>query len=124
ISLADFNSIVNDLSSNGCNFKIKKLLLKGEKLKERGILGNKILLKTLIDNLLTNAHKYGFENKTLGNEVVLELTEVDGFLSMEVRNNGKPFPKNFDREKFITKYSTADSKSGSGLGGYDIHRIA
>ena len=41
-----------------------------------------------------------------------------------MRNNGKPFPKNFDREKFITKYSTADSDSGTGLGGYDIHRIA
>jgi len=43
---------------------------------------------------------------------------------MEVRNNGKPFPKNFDREKFITKYSTADTNSGSGIGGYDINRIA
>jgi type I restriction enzyme M protein len=43
---------------------------------------------------------------------------------MEISNNGKPFPTNFDREKFITKYSTADSNNGSGLGGYDIHRIA
>ena len=59
-----------------------------------------------------------------GNEVVVELTEVDDILSMEVKNNGKPFPKNFDREKFITKYSTADSAAGTGLGGYDIHRIA
>jgi type I restriction enzyme M protein len=52
------------------------------------------------------------------------LTEVEDILSVDVRNNGKPFPKNFDREKFITKYSTADTSSGSGLGGYDIHRIA
>ena len=43
---------------------------------------------------------------------------------MDVRNNGLPFPKNFDREKFITKYSTADNTNGSGLGGYDINRIA
>lgn len=124
ISLSDINSLINELSSNGFNFKIKKLLVKGEKLKERGIQGNKTLLKTLIDNLLTNANKYGFDKKALGNEVVFELKEVDDFVSMEVRNNGKPFPKNFDRDKFITKYSTADSKSGSGLGGYDIHRIA
>ncbi len=124
ISLSDINSLINELSSNSFNFKIKKLLLKGEKLKERGVQGNKTLLKTLIDNLLTNANKYGFEKKDAGNEVVFELKEVDNFLSFEVRNNGNPFPKNFNRDKFITKYSTADSKSGSGLGGYDIHRIA
>ena len=124
ISLSEINTLFNEFSSNGFNFKIKKLLLKGEKLKVRGIQGNRILLKTLIDNLLTNAHKYGFPQKAAGNEVVFELKEIDDFLSIEVRNNGKPFPRNFDRDKFITKYSTADSKSGSGLGGYDIHRIA
>jgi type I restriction enzyme M protein len=124
IPLSDVNGLINELSSNGFKFKIKKLLLKGEKLKERGIEGNKTLLKTLVDNLLTNANKYGFNKKATGNEVVFELKEIDDFLSIEVRNNGKPFPKNFDREKFITKYSTADTNSGTGLGGYDIHRIA
>ncbi|MBU1009690.1 MAG: N-6 DNA methylase [Bacteroidetes bacterium] len=124
IPLSDINSIINELSNNGFNFKIKKLLLKGEKLKERGIYANKTLFKTLLDNILTNANKYAFDKKATGNEVVIELTEVDDSLSMEIRNNGKPFPRNFDREKFITKYSTADSSNGSGLGGYDIHRIA
>jgi len=124
IPLSDINSIINELSNNGFNFKIKKLLLKGEKLKERGINANKTLFKTLLDNILTNANKYAFDKKAMGNEVVIELTEVDDSLSMEIRNSGKPFPKNFDREKFITKYSTADSSNGSGLGGYDIHRIA
>lgn len=124
IPLSDINSIINELSNNGFNFKIKKLSLKGEKLKERGIYANKTLFKTLLDNILTNANKYAFDKKATGNEVVIELTEVDDSLSMEIRNNGKPFPKNFDREKFITKYSTADSSNGSGLGGYDIHRIA
>lgn len=124
IPLSDINSIINELSNNGFNFKIKKLLLKGEKLKERGIYANKTLFKTLLDNILTNANKYAFDKKATGNEVVIELTEVDDSLAMEIRNNGKPFPKNFDREKFIAKYSTADSSNGSGLGGYDIHRIA
>lgn len=124
IPLSDINGIINELSNNGFNFKIKKLLLKGEKLKERGIYSNKTLLKTLLDNILTNANKYAFDKKAIGNEVVIELTEVDDSFAMEIRNNGKPFPKNFDREKFITKYSTADSINGKGLGGYDIHRIA
>jgi len=124
IPLADINNIINELSSNGFNFKIKKLLIKGEKLKERGIYGNRTLFKTLLDNLLTNASKYGFNKKEAGNVVVIELTELEDMLLVEVRNNGKPFHKNFDREKFITKYSTADTSSGKGLGGYDIHRIA
>uniref|UniRef100_UPI0040484A43 N-6 DNA methylase n=1 Tax=Algoriphagus sp. TaxID=1872435 RepID=UPI0040484A43 len=124
IPLSDLNSLINELSNNGFKFKIKKLLLIGEKLKERGIEGNKILFKILIDNLLTNANKYGFDKISTGNEVVFEIKEIDDFVFVEVRNNGKPFPKNFGREKFITKYSTADSESGTGLGGYDIHRIA
>lgn len=124
ISLSDINSLIKELSNNGFNFKIKKLPLKSEKLKDRGISANRILFKTLLDNILTNANKYAFSKRESGNEVVVELTEVDDILSMEVKNNGKPFPKNFDREKFITKYSTADYTAGSGLGGYDIHRIA
>jgi type I restriction enzyme M protein len=124
IPLSDINSIINELSNNGFNFKIKKLLLKGEKLKKKGVNANKTLFKTLLDNILTNANKYAFDKKATGNEVIIELTEIDDSLSIEIRNNGKPFPKNFDREKFITKYSTADSSNGSGLGGYDIHRIA
>ena len=124
IPLSDINSLINELSNNGFNFKIKKLLLKSERLKDRGISANRILFKTLLDNILTNANKYAFNKREAGNVVVLELAEVDNILSVEVKNNGMSFPKNFDREKFITKYSTADSASGSGLGGYDIHRIA
>jgi type I restriction enzyme M protein len=124
IPLSDINSLINNLSNNGFTFKIKKLLLQGEKLNERGIHANKTLFKTLLDNILTNANKYAFDKSAAGNEVVIELTEVDDSLSMEIKNNGKHFPKNFDREKFITKYSTADLTNGSGLGGYDIHRIA
>ncbi len=124
IPLADINNTIHELSNHSFNFKIKKLLIKGEKLKERGIYGNRVLFKTLLDNLLTNADKYGFDKKEIGNEVVIELTVVEDILSLEVKNNGKPFPKNYDKDKFITKYSTADISSGSGLGGYDINRIA
>lgn len=124
IPISDINKVVNELSSNSYNFRIIKQPLKGANLQTRGVYGNKVLLKTLIDNILTNAHKYGFESKEKGNQVVIELSEVDDALVLEFRNNGNSFPKNYDREKFITKYSTADSVNGSGLGGYDIHRIA
>lgn len=124
VSLAEINSIVKELSSNGFNFKIKKNPFKGELLKSRGVECNITLLKILIDNLFTNANKHAFSKEKSNNEVVIELSEVKGFLELEIRNNGNPFPKNIDKEKFITKYSTSNSKEGSGLGGYDINRIA
>ena len=124
ISLTEINSIVNGLSNNGFNFKIKKLLVEGNGMKEKGISGNAMLLRTLFDNLLTNANKHGFTENLHSNELVIELTEMGDNLLVEVKNNGKPFPKNFDRDKFISKYSTQDTNAGSGLGGYDIQRIA
>ena len=124
ISFAEINSMVNEISSNGYNFKIKKYLFKGEKTRNLGINGNITLLKILIENILTNAKKHGFLRDEPKNEVVIELKEVDDNLILEIKNNGKPFQKNFDKEKFISKYSTANPENGSGLGGYDINRIA
>jgi type I restriction enzyme M protein len=124
VSLSDINALVNEITHNGFKFKIKKLPLKGEKLKERGIECNPTLLRTLIDNILTNANKHGYAKKDISNEVVIELTVVDEQLILEIKNNGKSFPKNFDKEKFISKYSTANPDAGSGLGGYDVNRIA
>ncbi|WP_282773594.1 N-6 DNA methylase [Phaeodactylibacter xiamenensis] len=124
ISLAEINEIVNRVSANGLSFSLTKSLAESERLNDRGIKVNATLFKTLIDNILTNADKHGFEKTSPSNEVVIELTEVDNFLLFEIKNNGKPFPKNFDKEKFISRYSTANPKKGSGLGGYDIHRIA
>ena len=124
ISLSEINSFVKEVSNNKQKFKIKKLPVESEKLNDRGIQINPTLFKTLIDNIITNANKHGFEKKEASNEVVIELNEVDDFLVMEIKNNGKSFPKNFNKEKFIRKYSTSNPKKGSGLGGYDIHRIA
>ncbi len=124
IPLTEVNSIFNEISNNEFKFSIKKQLLKVDEKKTRGILINKVLFKTLLDNLLTNANKYGFKEKEKGNHVMMELSEIENQLIVEIRNNGLPFPNNFDREKFIMKYSTADSINGSGLGGYDINRIA
>ncbi len=124
ISLADINDKVSEISDIMFKFKLNKLLITGEKLNERGISGNMTKLETLFQSLLTNADKHGFDKKLDGNEVVIELTEVEEILFIEVRNNGKPFPKNYDRDQFITKYSTNDQSRGMGMGGHIIHKIA
>lgn len=124
VPLSEINSIFKTISSNEFRFSIQKQLLKVEEMKTRGVNINKVLFKVLIDNLLTNANKYGFKDENKGNHVMIELSEIDSHLIVDIRNNGLPFPQNFNREKFITKYSTADTTNGSGLGGYDINRIA
>ncbi|MFV8356853.1 ATP-binding protein [Flavobacterium sp. XS1P32] len=85
---------------------------------------NIILLKILFDNILTNAHKYGFDAIEETNTVMIELAIVENQLEIAIKNNGKPFPNNFDKEKFISKFSSTNNQKGTGIGGYDINRIA
>lgn len=124
IPLSEINQIIENVSSNEFNFSIQKQPLEADEMDKRGIYINDILLKTLIDNVLTNANKHGFKDNKDENLVVILLEKDDNQLIVEIKNNGIPFPKNFDKEKFITKYKTADQSNGSGLGGYDINRIA
>lgn len=124
ISLFELNDIVRNISENGYKFKVDPDLLEGNSLITRGVNCNIILLKTLLDNLLTNANKHAFNLKSKGNLVSLKLDIIDDNLILELKDNGKGFPKNYNKEKFITKYSTANPENGSGLGGYDINRIA
>lgn len=124
ISLYEINKIILDQPDSDFNFTLKKYIIKGDKLKERGIDSNLTLLKVLLDNVLSNANKHGFEDKIKTNEVVIDLKVIEDNLIIEIKNNGRPFPKNFDKNKFSIKHSTAGSDKGSGLGGYDINRIA
>ena len=128
ISLSEIEDLINNVSSSGFNFKIKKVLLidktNKEKLKSRGIKANKELFMILIDSILTNAHRHAFDDSSKANKVVFELKEANDFLLLQISNNGKPFPRNYNKKKFIAKYSTADFKRGVGMGGYDIDRIA
>lgn len=91
-----------------------------------GIRINLSLVKILFDNIFSNAHKYAFEKKqfSLDQKVIIELGITEEGFFINILNNGKPFPKNMNKEKFITKYKTSDRSSGTGLGGYDINRIA
>lgn len=124
IPLTKINEIASEISTNGFKFELRRNLLEGEGLTERGINSNAVLFKTLIDNILTNSNKHGFIEESNSNKVSIEFSEQEGNLLMVIKNNGLPFPSNFDRDKFIQKFSTANKDIGSGIGGYDINRIA
>jgi type I restriction enzyme M protein len=124
VPLNQLNQFITGLNNNGFKFSLKKELLTSPNLSARGIDCNMTLLKVLFDNILTNANKYGFDHKSQSNLVVIELIEEGEKLLLRIRNNGKPFPKNFTKEKFVAKFTTAHPDRGTGLGGYDINRIA
>jgi type I restriction enzyme M protein len=126
ILIKDIQSQINQVKANTYNFSLEVLPIRAEDkaiLRSEVVL-NKSLLKSLLDNVLSNASKHGFENGLENNQVIIDLSIINDDLVIEIKNNGKPFPNNFDKDKFIAKYSTANPEKGTGLGGYDINRIA
>lgn len=123
INLQDLEKLITKVNSASYNYRLIIQPLKSYNKAEQGIISNNTLLKILLDNILMNAQKHGFESKKQSNEVVIDLSVLEDNLKIDIKNNGKKFPKGFDKEKFIAKYSTANPNSGTGIGGYDINRI-
>lgn len=123
INLQDLEKFVSKVKSTSSDYSLIIQPLKIYNKAEQGITSNNTLLKILLDNILLNAQKHGFDSKKESNEVVLDLSVLDEDLILDIKNNGKKFPKGFDKEKFIAKYSTANPNNGTGIGGYDINRI-
>ncbi|QKJ63325.1 N-6 DNA methylase [Flavobacterium sp. M31R6] len=124
ISLFEINKFINGLSDNGFNFKIRPKPLSEVDTIEKYFECNLTLLKILFDNIFTNANKYAFDSFEETNEVVIELALIGNQLEVSIKNNGRPFPKKYSKEKFISKFSTNNTNKGKGIGGYDINRIA
>jgi type I restriction enzyme M protein len=90
----------------------------------KAILANITLLKIFMENIISNANKYAFNEFSIKNEFIIELKVTEDTMQLEIKNNGNPFPENFNKKKFIAKFSTSNPDKGTGLGGYDINRIA
>ncbi|PXX30404.1 N-6 DNA methylase [Arenibacter sp. ARW7G5Y1] len=123
-SLEQINSMIKNYPDTGLKFKIDYQPLTRMEISNKAISCNLTLMKILLDNIISNTEKYAFEEKRTGNVVSIEAKVFEDFLELTIKNNGLPFPKNFDKNKFVAKFSTANNKKGTGLGGYDINRIA
>ena len=124
ISIHDINMLLNKANTRKEKFTLVYKELKNEEMKGRAIQANITLFQILLDNIFSNANKYAFVDTSNKNEVIIELKVTDENVLLEIKNNGKSFPKNYSKEKFIMKFSTVDPSKGTGLGGYDINRIA
>ena len=86
------------------------------------------LFRYLLDTILENVYRHGFEQKeVLGAMVQISTTPtlIDGkpYLLLAIANNGKPFPEGFTIEKFIGKGECCGNTKNTGLGGYHIYHI-
>ena len=89
---------------------------------------NETLLSIMLDNILRNAHRHGF-NKVVSkdNKVVirLSLSKHDGrdYYMMSFCNNGNKLEPDFSIYDFITRGKKGTVTGNTGQGGYDIYQI-
>lgn len=124
IAIKNIQEILVEQRRSRDKFEVEFEKVLNEEIKDKAILANSTLFQIMLDNIVTNVEKYGFKAWDKFNLMVIELKVTEDFMILELRNNGEPFPKNYDKEKFTAKFSTIDPENGTGLGGYDIDRIA
>ena len=92
------------------------------------ILANETALSIMMDCLLDNANRHGFhKTKSPDNKVKihLDMTTIDNGYAviLAVGNNGKPMPKDFSIDDYITSGKFGTDTGRSGLGGSHVYKI-
>ncbi|GAB3307893.1 hypothetical protein GCM10027348_39330 [Hymenobacter tenuis] len=94
------------------------------------VLANETLLQRAFENILENANRHGFQNeKADKNRVAIEASygyfddNVAPNINIFVRNNGFPFPLNFNPEQLFQKGEYAGDTGRSGIGGHEVRDI-
>lgn len=86
------------------------------------------LFRYLLDTILENVYRHGFEQKEVEGAMVRisttpTLIDEKPFLLLSIANNGKPFSEDFTIEKFIGRGECSGNTKNTGLGGYHIYHI-
>ena len=89
---------------------------------------DKTLFSVMMDNILRNAHRHGFDKKvSCENKVSIELDVVQyegvDHLMLSVRNNGKKMEEGFSVYDYISRGKHGKRTGNTGQGGYDIYQI-
>ncbi|KMQ70816.1 N-6 DNA methylase [Chryseobacterium koreense] len=90
------------------------------------IIGNEDLFCILLDNLISNIKKHGFnwgKDEVRRIEVSGSMDKEFGTTTIFISNTGNPLPANFTFEDFKSKGIKKGKKGGSGMGGYIIDQI-
>ncbi|WP_020569787.1 N-6 DNA methylase [Neolewinella persica] len=124
VLLSDIPSIVKGLGISGLRFDLQINVESDASWKAASVKISPELLRILLENLITNANKHGFTSKQPGNLMQVNIGAVDGFLTLDIRNNGAPFPSKINRDAYIQEFRTSDDSIGQGFGGHHINLIA
>lgn len=105
-----------------------ELYCDGEFERENTILANETTLAIMMDCLLDNANRHGFQKtKSPGNKVKIHLDRTtlgdENVIIIAVGNNGKPMPKDFGIDDYITSGKFGTETGRSGLGGSHVYNI-
>ena len=95
---------------------------------ENTILANETALAIMMDCLLDNANRHGFhKTKSPDNKVKIHLDQTTlgnkHAVIIAVGNNGKPMPKDFSIDDYITSGKFGTDTGRSGLGGSHVYKI-
>lgn len=91
-------------------------------------LSSKVLLheagfKEAINNLIENAKKYAFDPGQKDAQLMFALSEDERDVIIDYRNNGRPFPPNISKNRFLNIGKKSGSKGGLGLGGAWLGKV-
>ena len=86
------------------------------------------MFKYLLDTILDNVYKHGFEQKEVPGAMVRisslpTLIDEKPYLLISIANNGKSFAEDFTIEKFIGRGECCGNTKNTGLGGYHTYHI-
>ncbi|MBO4654380.1 MAG: N-6 DNA methylase [Bacteroidales bacterium] len=123
LSSVTIGDIWNHVMYETERFTISKTDVLADAIKNMTVRMNLDLFKILIDDIMSNAEKHAFSNSDSANNVRVEASCDNEWLTMLISNNGKPFPKDVDIKKFTKRYWSAGENGGSGIGGHDIQKI-
>lgn len=105
-----------------------ELICDSELEKGNTILANETTLAIMMDCLLDNANRHGFhKTKSPNNKVKIHLDRTtignENAVIIAVGNNGKPMPKDFTIDDYITSGKFGTETGRSGLGGNHVYKI-
>lgn len=133
INLQEFlTDFVNDYPQSDFRINLmeaKMLQFEGEEKTLKPIISfSREDLYTVFDNILTNAHKYGFANRDkkeydnrVGIYFSIDTTDSQPSVLIQIMNNGIPLVCNLEPEKIFAW--GVGSGAGTGLGGWHIKRL-
>lgn len=90
---------------------------------------DEVFMKVLLDTLLDNAYRHGFDRyKSPEHQVRIATSFVSmdnkKYILLSVANNGKPLPDGLTIEKYISRGEFCGESGRTGLGGNHVYNIA